>query len=299
MHSKHSFLFLILLALSVFIVSCNDFEGEQEIPAYLAIDSIAVKINSGAEGSASHALTDAWVYIDDQLMGSFELPALIPVLLSGKHRVILRPGFKMNGMVEFRTYNPFFTQIEQTVDFLMEKTVHLKGTEVNGKIVHFFSYRSDTKFPWSENFNDESITLDSTNKSTTYFQLTETGTLSTFEGAHSGRIVLNSDSTVFEVATNEEMALPKHGEPVFLEMDYKNTNTFTVGIFAITPDMIIQQPVLVLNPTDRWKKVYINLSPTVSSFTKAIKYKIFFGAVKDKELASGEVLIDNIKLVHN
>ncbi|MDO9512136.1 MAG: hypothetical protein Q7J34_10280 [Bacteroidales bacterium] len=297
--TRRVFPLLLMFALSSIFVACDDFEGEQTIPAYLAIDSISVKINSGYEGSASHAITDAWVYIDDQLIGAFELPALFPVLYTGKHTVTIRPGIKMNGMVEFRTYYPFFSKIEQEVDFTPELISHLKGTQSGNKIVHFVSYNAGTKFAWAENFEDLSITLDSTSKSTLFFELTPTGSESTFEGLHSGRVILDSDSAVFEVATSEEMALPQQGSPVMFELDYKNTNTFTVGIYAIMSDKVVQQPVLVLNPTNKWKKVYINLSPTVSSYTSAIKYKIFIGATLDNGLANGEILLDNLKLVHN
>jgi hypothetical protein len=47
-----------------------------------------VSLNTSAsEGSASHKITDAWVYVDDQLVGVWEVPSKIPALEAGEHTV--------------------------------------------------------------------------------------------------------------------------------------------------------------------------------------------------------------------
>ena len=59
---KYLFLILILLA-------CEKQESEG-IPAYLEIEQI--NLNNQNE---THNISDAWVYINDQLQGVYELPA--------------------------------------------------------------------------------------------------------------------------------------------------------------------------------------------------------------------------------
>jgi hypothetical protein len=61
---------LIVLVLS----SCQK-EDTVDIPTYLKIDNIVLD-----EGNTTSIITDAWVYVNDQLQGVYELPAKFPVL---------------------------------------------------------------------------------------------------------------------------------------------------------------------------------------------------------------------------
>ena len=78
--------------LSVFCVaifsSCEIYNPAEPIPAYIHIDKITLAKNysgfpnssTGDEGSLSNKITDAWVYIDEQLIGCFVSSILIPLL---------------------------------------------------------------------------------------------------------------------------------------------------------------------------------------------------------------------------
>jgi hypothetical protein len=101
--------FLLLQAL-VFsmITSCDKFEGDQTIPSYLAIDTIFLENNNLIEeGELTHNFTDVWVYVDDQLIGAFELPAVVPVLVTGYHKLALYAGIKLNAISGTRVQHPF------------------------------------------------------------------------------------------------------------------------------------------------------------------------------------------------
>jgi len=47
------------------LYSCNK---EEPIPAYIHIDKIDLKTNYSIQGSNSHKIIDAWIYVDDQLL---------------------------------------------------------------------------------------------------------------------------------------------------------------------------------------------------------------------------------------
>ena len=84
--------FLLLLLV---MVGCERFEGDQSVPAYMSIDSIALQINDqGKEGSSSHNITDAWVFVDDQSVGAYQLPACFPLLNQGAHTITIFAGIK-------------------------------------------------------------------------------------------------------------------------------------------------------------------------------------------------------------
>ncbi|HNU20740.1 MAG TPA: hypothetical protein PK028_00160 [Bacteroidales bacterium] len=279
-------------------MSCEDFEGEQTIPAYLKIDSIALKIVSPSQGSASSKITDAWVYIDEQLIGAFELPATIPLLYTGKHRLTIIPGIRMDGMVQLRAYYPLYNQIRREIFLSPDSVTIIKGNLINGKNTIYTTYKDLVQFSWSENFEDENLALDTTKKSNVNFMLTPEDDPATFEGLHSGKIILTLTDTIFEAMTSEAISLPRNGSPVFLEMNYRCTNTFTFGIIALGSDQYIQSPILDLNPSASWNKIYINLTPNVSSSDDALKFKLFWGAMLDIGQEQTEIYFDNMKLVY-
>ena len=91
---------------------------------------------------------------------------------------------------------------------------------------------------------------------------------------------------------------PKHNiDLVFLEMNYKSNNEFTVGLL-VNGSVSSQRSILVINPSSSWNKIYINLTPTLSSITSATSFRVFLTAQKNTKDANGEIYIDNIKLLH-
>ena len=65
---------------SVFTVFClllSSCVTENAVPAYLSIPNFTLTTTS-AQGSAAQKITDAWVYVDGNLNGIFELPAKFP-----------------------------------------------------------------------------------------------------------------------------------------------------------------------------------------------------------------------------
>ena len=83
--SRIASIILILL-----VISCK--KDVNNIPSYVSINSIALS------SDATDNITDAWVYIDDNLQGVYELPANFPVLAEGKHSLRVRAGIKDNGI---------------------------------------------------------------------------------------------------------------------------------------------------------------------------------------------------------
>ena len=76
---KISRLYCVLM-LAFAALSCDSIDIFDERPAYLQIDSFVLADNPNAdEGSLNHNIVDAWVFIDDEMIGVFELPATIPI----------------------------------------------------------------------------------------------------------------------------------------------------------------------------------------------------------------------------
>ncbi len=296
--SKANQLFYALF-FSVFLMAgCDKFEGDQTIPSYIRIDSIGVKITSSTQGTASASLTDAWVYVDDQLIGCFELPAVVPVLAEGNCTIKVYPGFKINGMNNTRAPHPMFNFLTFKKVLYPDSTISLTTQSINGKQTLLTTYKDNCTFKWMESFADPSLSLDSAKGSETNIGLTPDGFDDVYEGQFSGRIYMPDSVTYFLGTNNEDLNLPKNGKAVILELNYKTNVDVTIGMYATSTSETVMQPLLVLSPTSTWKKIYVNLSPFVSSQTSAINYKVFFGVLRSESDSAGEILLDNIKLVH-
>lgn len=274
---------------SVFISSCELYNPAEKIPAYIHIQKIDLTTDYATEGSNSSKITDAWVYIGDQLIGCFELPATFPVLAEGIQQVKIRAGIKVNGISSNRSPYPFYTIFEQQIDLQKGKTITLSPS---------VSYLSTANFTFMQDFEAVGVTIEPTSNSDSILEITASPDPNVFEGSKSGAIYSEPGRPFVEVATVNPYSLPKGGAPVFLEFNYKCNYEFTVSIIAYGSATSAQFPVLHFNPSENWNKTYTYLTPSVSSANSAINYKIVWGMLNNSGADSIALLLDNIKLIY-
>lgn len=279
---------IISLGLSlIFLISCKK-DSEDFIPAYIKIDSIAFSNTSGLGLTSSHSITDAWVYIDDNLVGAYELPVTFPVLYEDIHSVKIRPGIKLNGIASTRSYYLIYSEYNNDIKLVKDSVVNIKVSS---------SYSDSDEFAWIENFEIGLPAIEKISGSDTNIIKTSDPD-QVFEGSFSGLISLTDDNNYFKAATTEAYVLPKNGNFVFLELNYKTNNKFLIGLYAQTSSNIVEKHVLYINPKDQWNKIYINLTNIVSRETSAKDFKIMFMASKDSGIDQAEILLDNIQLIY-
>ncbi|MBR5602816.1 MAG: hypothetical protein IKW51_01195 [Bacteroidales bacterium] len=293
------YLFSLLMAAmfaSVAFSSCNKFEGSQEIPAYIHVDTFLLTTNYIYEGAASHNITDVWLYIDDNLQGCYEMPATIPVLERGKHKITIYPGIKLNGNSSTRTINPFYQPYiieefelkEKVVDTICPATTYhpIDESSINFKFME--DYESQIQLEDEQNSQTSIIRTDRDDPERWDDQ---------YNNSHySGYVHLSDTITYFCVASDEYRDLPNQGNSIFLEIDYKCTDLFEVGLFAKISN-VENLPLVYVNPSPKWNKIYINLGPNITDNQDAEYFK-FYIAGRIDENSEAEYYFDNIKLVY-
>ncbi len=283
---KKIYLGLVVLIPVLLTVSC-DKNNDDLIPSYIQIDSVMVTGNLDInEGTLSHNITDAWVYVDNELIGTFELPATIPVLKEGDVDVLIKAGIKLNGVSGTRVPYPFYTDYEISNVTLTKKEITPLQPEV--------MYQEESIIPWREPFEDNDFRLKETGDTSAFL----TPVQEAFEGSGSGRVVLDMPTAIYEATSDTGYVLPRNGTPIFLEMNFKTNHPVTVGIYADNPATNNQQALVILNPTTTWKKIYINLTSAVLSTPTATSYRIFYGTTKTENEKTAVIDIDNLKLIH-
>lgn len=293
------YLFSLLMAAmfaSVAFSSCNKFEGSQEIPAYIHVDTFLLTTNYIYEGAASHNITDVWLYIDDNLQGCYEMPATIPVLERGKHKITIYPGIKLNGNSSTRTINPFYQPYiieefelkEKVVDTICPATTYYPIDESSINFKFMEDYESQIQLEDEQNSQTSIIRTDRDDPERWDDQ---------YNNSHySGYVHLSDTITYFCVASDEYRDLPNQGNSIFLEIDYKCTDLFEVGLFAKISN-VENLPLVYVNPSPKWNKIYINLGPNITDNQDAEYFK-FYIAGRIDENSEAEYYFDNIKLVY-
>ena len=88
--------FYIAIFTALCLQSCKVINPPEVIPTYIYISDITVNANASTQGSSSDNIVDAWIYIDGSLIGTFELPAKIPVIAEGDYTLQVYGGIKNN-----------------------------------------------------------------------------------------------------------------------------------------------------------------------------------------------------------
>lgn len=284
----------LLLSSLLLITSCEIINPSEEIPSYLHISGFDVQTAIG-QGTASYKISDVWVYVDDQLIGAYELPATVPVLAKGSQKIHLRPGIQLNGISATRAIYPMYNSIVLTANLEPGKILNIDS--ISDRIL---TYHPDVLFPWNargqEDFEDGGISIDSTGNSQT--RIIRSSDV-VFEGNYSGKIELNSTVTTFEGKSTNAFVLPLQGNYTFIELNYKCNNSFHIGYYVNTKDgFSILRKMIEIFPKENWNKIYINLTPYVSIETNPEDFNIWIGATKNPGVENPEIYLDNIKLLH-
>ncbi len=299
MTNKKHIVFVSLISLFLFVtmVSCDKFKGDQTIPSYLQVNSFDLSTDYGIQGTNNQAILDAWVYVDDQSIGTFELPALIPVLVKGPHQLKVYPGVKLNGISTTRAPYPFFTPvIYDNFEFSQDSV---------GSINPVTSYESNTEFVWMEDFEDASLVLEEAPGSDTGIYITNPPNnpeafLDNYS-KHSGIIYLDAERSHVLLQSNDgngQGFYLNRGDYHFMELNIKTDVLVLVGVYIQKTDQSVEKrDYLILNITNTWKKIYVNLTPLVNDFTDADNYKIIFEAYYSGSSGTQKIYLDNIKLL--
>lgn len=278
-----------ITSLSFFIVlqfACNRINPKEDIPAFIRIDSISVNATS-LQGTSSSNITEAWVYINGQQQGIYDLPVTIPILKTGTFDLDVRGGIKRDGISQTRIRYPFYDAYKQTV------TLNSLDTLTVNPVLPYFPAIT----VWEENFEDPGIKLDKVEGSDTELQITYDDD-EVFEGNASGKIVLKDTAQFFTFRTQQDFKFPV-GAPVFVELDYKTNADLRLGIYADN----IQFNILYLrskkdaagNPI--WNKIYINLTEYITLNASSTAFDVFL--THTSETTEEKVFyIDNLKIIY-
>jgi len=260
-------------------------------PSWLYIDTWTLQANqTNKEGELTHNITDAYLLIDDKVIGYFELPIKIPLLQNGSKKISLYPAIHNNGISSTKKTYPFLQP------YTISTTLNKNET---AKIYPTTKYYTSTKF-WIENFEDAGLKL-LTAPNFPPILTTASNPLILKYGQRYGWIHLTKKDSIW-MGTTTKLTLPQYGSEVYLEIDYMNTNKILTGVNAYGSFAFKANPNIQINAQKdsdkKWKKMYIDLKEIVSYSTNYTLFEQYLEAELEAGKDTADIYIDNIKLVY-
>jgi hypothetical protein len=275
------------------MMSCSKQYAEDEVPAYLYIENFTLETNYLKQGTNSSNISDVWVFVNDQTIGVFELPATIPILTEGNQKLSLLAGIKKNGISNNRDDYFFYAPHEINQNFVRRSVDTLRPV---------ITYSEAADFVWQEDFEDLTFRFDTSAASGVKLERTTLAT-ERYEGKASGQIKLNSSNNYFEARSAEKLKLNGGGLPVYLEMNYRCNQAFEIVLWGYLPNAVVNevQVVVVNSSTERYgsnyNKIYVDLAPAIGYLNQSTDFRIAIVASYDNTNTEGLIFIDNLKIV--
>ena len=278
----------ILFILSVVCLigtGCNIINPAEDIPTYVHIDSFTFEnANPGLTGTSRQDINTVWAYIDQQNVGVFELPADIPILFDGKKELQLAPGVNEQGLQDYKLAYPLFSFYKEDIEAQPGKTITVNPVT---------RYIDDLKY-WRTDFESGNTFLKLSGDTT--IRLVQ-GADSVFEGGKAGCISLSLADGI----ENAEAIAPIDfipGGTAYLEIHYKGTLPFSVGILASLPNGNNPSSYLAgIKPKSEWGKFYVNISQYTNTQSSALQFSVIIRAAMEGGQTDGYILLDNIKVI--
>ena len=287
-------MFRILAFFTLNLILCGCIKNNPD-PSWIQINKWTLQSNadlSGSEGELTENISEAWVYVNDKVIGVFQVPCKIPILISGMSNIKVYPTIKNNGISATKKIYPFMEVYELNQELIQNQTLVINPTTKYKSITNFKVYDFELTNMYLENDPNTSlanIQYDNTN-------------LQSFNGNFFGKVLLNQTDSSWVAYTTEQLSFTK-GREVYLELDYYNTNSLVTGVIFVNPDGTKTNNINIqLNSQDdssvKWKKIYIDLKELIGNSPNGCNFLQSFQANLNSGKTSSEIRLDNIKLVY-
>jgi hypothetical protein len=285
-----------LLQILILLLTFSSCIKNNPTPTWLEIQPWELKPNgTGNEGqweSISSNFTDAYVIIDNKIIGFFELPVKLPILQTGDLKIEIYPAIRNNGISATKKVYPFCNSHKVSKLFS-------PGNEIS--ISPITTYYTEANF-WIEDFEVASSKLQTaTDYPANVLSLSSDKSVVKY-GNQCAKIHLTQKDSIWVGKTLSNLNLPK-GKDVYLEMDYKNDLNILTGVLSYSSlNGFKSNPNIQLNSQPfaqmLWKKIYIELKEIVSYSVNATLFETYFRIELPESKSEGIVYIDNLKIVY-
>ncbi|MDR1725091.1 MAG: hypothetical protein LBR28_01700 [Bacteroidales bacterium] len=304
------YIFGIFASIIMLFVACDNFDGEQEIPAYIRIRGFNLIQNPSwteqnqSVGFLSNEIIDACVTVGSDTMQRFPLKTdgcLIPVLHTGDTKIIVQAGVKLNGIKTTRDYYPFYSALIKNVNLVEDSIIDLG-------VIDIMYNPAMTKIRLNEEFEDSYVAFKEVRIDTilNVMQKTERND-SVKYGNYCGAMYMNTNTESYKMICKDSIYYTNTAGAI-LEIDYHANIPFEIGIYGNYDGTGTYKYIsaMGLNPNasnnvenynNEWKKIYVVLGKVWSQLGYPSYFRFYFEPSNPNKISNGWVHIDNVKLV--
>ena len=268
------------------MTSCNIINPKEEIPTYIYIDSFHVQsVATSVHGSTSNKITDAWVYMNNDIVGVYELPAKIPLIIKDPNTALtISAGIWDNGISGLRVRYPFYRLSEHTLSPSPGNVIPL--TPIT-------TYNTNAKFHLIEDFEQGNSFVKFLGD-TNLFRTTDPTYV--FEGTNSGLVIMTNTKRGTQMITAEKLKLPGDMQS-YMEINYRGNVDFTIKAQVTKSGQpVVTGDILSVKERSSWNKIYVNLTPYGTAYPGSdFNFILTVGLPEGK--TDGYLAIDNFKVV--
>ena len=259
------------------------------VPAFIHIPDYSFNVRPG-EGTSDQKITEVWVYNDEQLLGIYDLPAVVPIIDDGTANIQIFPGIKNNGMSDSRIKYVFSPAFDTTLNVSPGDSVTVKPQ---------FEYYEQAVIE-ELGFESGNFLVPLPGNNGTFAAITDPEVV--FEGNRCGKGVIDASQNRLYFMRDENLGYVA-GNYYFLEMNYSANNKFSVGLLITEAGIESKYFALIINPTQTttgtpdWNKIYVDFGDLPSKHPQATSFKFFVEMIPDETGKSCELYLDNLKWV--
>jgi len=287
----------------IILAACSKDKFKAQTPSYLHIESIDLETES-FEGSSSHKITDAWLTMDGNFLGAFEVPCIVPILAEGEHEFRISSGIKANGISATRITYPFYDicdlYLKSNNTYQLSDANYITLIKDSSVVVKATTkYTENTDFLFIEDFEDAGAVLEMSEQSDTILNTTNIDSL-VFEGYGTGEVHLDSVNDFFELISSEFKPMSSIYNATMLELNYRCDHSFKLGVAVKSADtgVIDRFESIQISPSSDWNKIYVHMTNQVNLGNSDDEFGVFIGSVKSSSVETASFYFDNIKWVH-
>lgn len=283
----YSFSLALFLVAGVFLsTGCAD--DASEVPSFIKIDTVIVdSVDYSQYGSIRHKINFAFVYIDDNFQGAYQLPAKFPVIGEGPKKISIHAGVAEFGngstITPYIFYKPYTINDTLVLQDTLALIPHVQYDTISNLVYHIQDFDA--------NFGSDFVLTSSNGNYIYNYDDSDPAA----EGLCGYMYMGSADSsgTICSIESGVAMNVPKGGVGYFLEIDYKCNSPFYFDIKTSSG----YRSIIGFNTKTTWNKAYINITYAID-VTPGTDVKLIFKMNRDEAILDQEVLIDNIKLIY-
>ncbi|NBV13876.1 MAG: hypothetical protein EBS07_07395 [Sphingobacteriia bacterium] len=280
---------LLFILLIISNLGCNWINPIEDVPAFISIGQTAVNIEPGQLDIRNHSLKAIYTYRQEEPIpiGVLGNGSKIPLNDLKPLDLYFRGAIFENGSSSLIKEYPFW------------QTIQRPSLPQKGKIEYYdltFEYYPDSvlAYPVNEGFEGQSLQLEAFGAQANPAVLIRTA-FQQYQGGYGGFIQFDDGKINYQAQSTNVFSLPSSGSPVWLEIAYKTTLAFQLGLVAEKNGNVTVLNQNTLIPKDQWNVAFLNFTPLSSAYS-GYNFRLWIGA--NGEGKQQELLIDRIRLIH-